>query len=1096
MSFVAHSVFSNDPTKAAYLLAAIVLNALILFALWRGTVGMKRDAITPLYIAVPTFLLSRFLVFGAETPTVYRQMDILLFSALSFIAYICLVASLTGMTSSNGERTTPTTFPSLKRMTVEAVGLGVFAGIAYVAKSFRELGAGLITSALTVGFIGAGVRLLLFMFQGLLTASGGRKSGLLLPLTLLSVSWALLAALPVLPDAMETTALLASRVLDVATFSILLGGLISYHVLAANTLRVSANAATQETTATKAELAKVNSIASNLYEDSSEVIKKQKEQTLLYMKKADSLERILQIGVNIQRRQQLDDVLGMIVETIRDNLGFKTVVLRLFNKKAQNFETHAHVGLREEVKDSIVNYRIPITEYQKMLDPRCRLSKSYFIRKNSPWYGEDLATNSSVLVSDSWREIDMLIVPLVNEDQATIGYVSVENPENSALSIGDTIETLENVVTLAVMAIRNARSVKELEAKNEKLSVYAEKLTSLNKLKANFVQTISHELRTPLTSIKAYCETLLKNADTVERRLLKEFLCVIDEESSRLMTFIEDILDFSQMESGAARFERTPCSLKQLVEQAAKELGKNFESRQIKLHREIPDSDVTLNGNAEMIKQLLVNLLHNGSKFAKEGGNVWLSVHDLPGVVRIVVEDDGIGIPDDQLARIFEQFYQVDGSSTRKYGGTGLGLAMCKSIVEWHDGRIWVESKRSRGARFVAALPDKEVVVKSHLLGSTSAVRRFEIERFLELLVENVAQFLNVGKASIMLVDGAKQELRIECAIGMDEEIVANARVKMGEGIAGSVALQGKTMLVNNIEQDNRFIRSNNDLMYRSKSFLSVPIWHHGRVIGVVNAASPLEKEQVDEDDARLLEALVERFSVALDRITRFADAATQFEQTREAFKAILDGKRYTDAKDYEVIETAALRAAEKLKLSETAKRRLHYLLNVYDLGLSKIGYHIIKNPKVLSPKDREEIHKHTIVGHEMMSSMGEDKEIAHIVLCHHENYDGSGYPGQFKGDAIPIEARIIRVVDSLRALMSNRPYQRQYSLEEAEEVLMQRSGSFFDPQIVKVFVEVMNEMHREVGGCERGMGDERKRSVEEPSLTIETQGEGKHAEG
>lgn len=1097
MSPFDHNILSDNSVSAAYLMAALMLNGLILFALWRGRQTMSRAVITPLYAAVFAFLLSRLLLLGSGFPTIPRQIEMLLFSVLNFVGYGCLVVSLARtIAMARADGATRRVVPSFEILGIQALACGTLAALIYFARSFGAFGLELAIGLLAMGLIGATVRLLAFIYQGVFAEFGRRNPGTLVPLTFLASSWVAVGISPFLSSTISATVLNAARALDIGALVIVLGGLMSRQMFMASTLKVAASAATQEMNVAKAELAKLNSVTTNLYEDSSELIKKQKEQTLLYMKKADSLERILQIGVNIQKLQHLDDVLAMIVETVRDNLGFKTVVLRLLNKKAQNFETHAHVGLKDEVRDSIVNYRIPMTEYQKMIDPRVRLSKSYFIRTNNPWYGEDLTTARSVLVDDSWREIDMLIVPLLNEDQVTIGYLSVENPENPALSIGDIIETLENVATLAVLAIRNARSVKELEAKNEKLSVYADKLASLNKLKANFVQTISHELRTPLTSIKAYCETLLKNADTVERRLLKEFLSVIDEESGRLMTLIEDILDFSQMESGAARFERTPCSVKQLVESAVTELSKNFESRQISVHQEAPERDVTVNGNGEMIKQLVVNLLHNASKFTKEGGNVWLAVQEGPGVVRIVVEDDGIGIPDDQLVRIFEQFYQVDSSSTRKYGGSGLGLAMCKSIVEWHDGRIWVENMPNRGARFVAVLPNKEVVVKPHSLATSSAVRRFEIERFLELLVENVAQFVSVGKASIMLLDSVTQELRIECAIGMDEEIVANARVKLGEGIAGRVALEGKTMLVPNIERDTRFSRSNNDLIYRSKSFLSVPIWHHGRVIGVVNAASPLKKSEVDEDDARLLETLVERFSTALDRITRFADASARFEQIREAFRAILDGKRYTNVKHCDVIETAALKSAARLGLGEKAVGRLRYLLNVYDLGLSKVGYHIIKNPKDLSPKDLEEIHRHTIVGHEMMSWMGENPEIAHVVLCHHENYDGSGYPGKLKGDAIPIEARIIRVVDSLRALMSNRPYQRQYSMEEAEEVVKHRSGVLFDPKVVDVFVEVMNEMRREVDGSHQGTLAESKTPVPQHSIAIDTQGDGQHAEG
>jgi signal transduction histidine kinase/HD-GYP domain-containing protein (c-di-GMP phosphodiesterase class II) len=911
------------------------------------------------------------------------------------------------------------------------------------------------------------------------------------------MSWVVLEITPVLPPEIVNSAFGFAHLLDVAMLVIVLGGVTSNYVHIGRRFKTKASKATLEVDAAKAELTKLSNIATNIYEDSSDLIKKQKEQTLQYMKKAENLEKILQIGVNIQKRHELDDVLKMIVEMIRDNIGFKTVILRLFNKKAQNFEARAFVGLSDELRDSIVNYRIPTTEYQKMIDPRFRISRSYFVKRNNAWYGEDLSSDHSVLVEDSWREIDTLIIPLLNEDQMTIGYLSVESPENPKLSVPDVIDTLENVATLAVIAIRNARFVRELEAKNEKLSIYADKLSGLNKLKANFVQTVSHEFRTPLTSIKAYCETLLKNAETVERELLKQFLFVIDEESSRLMTLIEDILDFSQMESGTTNFERSPCALQKVVDEAASELSKNFENKQINLHCTVPERELLIHGNCEMVRQLVVNLLHNASKFTKEEGNVWLTVQEDPGSVRIVVEDDGIGIPDGQLARIFEQFYQVDNSSTRQHGGSGLGLAMCKSIVEWHDGRIWVENVSGRGARFVAVLPKKEVVVSTHVLDTGSTVRRFEIERFLEILVENVAEFVNVGKASIMLIDRDKKELRIECAIGMDEEIVANASVKLGEGIAGKVAEKGKTMLVSNIEEDDRVsTRSNNDLMYRSKSFLSVPIWNKGQVVGVVNVASPMNKPSLDEDDARLLEALVERFSVAIDKITGFADASARFEQVRDSFKAILDSKRFIDARYYDLVKSFALRTGDKLGMDESARVRLHYLLNVYDLGLSKIGYHIIKNPKDLSPKDREEIHKHTIIGQEMLAAIEEDQELANVILCHHENYDGSGYPGQLQGDAIPIEARIIRVADSLRALVSNRPYQRQYSLEEAKDVLKHRSGTFFDPMVVDAYVEAMDEVRDTMDTDSTKEQMETDNTVDEPSLASDRQGERQDAKG
>jgi response regulator RpfG family c-di-GMP phosphodiesterase len=331
-----------------------------------------------------------------------------------------------------------------------------------------------------------------------------------------------------------------------------------------------------------------------------------------------------------------------------------------------------------------------------------------------------------------------------------------------------------------------------------------------------------------------------------------------------------------------------------------------------------------------------------------------------------------------------------------------------------------------------------------------------------------------------MLIDNERNELRIECAIGMDEEIVSNATVKVGEGIAGKVAEQGTTMLVTNIEEDARLNRSNNDLMYRSKSFLSVPISLEGEVVGVVNVASPLDKPVLDDEDARLLEILVSRFSSAISKMRSFAVASARFEQVRETFKAILDTKRYIDGRYFELIKSLTLGTVDKLGLGDEAKTRLNYLINIYDLGLAKVGFHIIKNPKDLSPKDREEIQKHTLLGHEMVASIDENPDLAKTILYHHENYDGSGYPGELRGDAIPIEARILRVSDSLRALVSNRPYQRQYSLDEAQNVLKHRSGTFFDPAVVDAFIEVMNDHSG------RGFGPSQQQAAETPDETID----------
>jgi len=475
MTSLAESILSGESIRIAYVLVMMLLSGLVLFALWRGRETVGRYIVAPLYAAIPTFAASRLLVVAGNRLEL-GSADFTLFTVLNLVGCALMATSLLALAAKElpgGSRSW--LFPlSARRLRGETFYFGIFGLLLYLMRSSGHTVTEFAWGLVDLGLIMATLRLLVFVLRGTFILFDDNKFSLRGSIMLFSASWLILQVGPLLPSSMTPAASGIAHVFDCAVLVIVIAGLTSKYVLVGDRFRNEANEATSEVDAARAELTKLNNIATNIYEDSSDLIKKQKEQTLLYMKKADNLEKILQIGVNIQKRHKLDDVFRMIVEMIRENVGFNTVTLRLFNKRAQTFETHAHVGLADEDRDSAVNYRIPIAEYQKMIKPRFRISKSYFIKKKSnPWLGEDLDAGQSVLVEDSWREIDMLIVPLINEDQVTVGYLSVENPENPKLSLADVIDTLENVATLAVIAIRNARFLRELESKNEKLRVYA-----------------------------------------------------------------------------------------------------------------------------------------------------------------------------------------------------------------------------------------------------------------------------------------------------------------------------------------------------------------------------------------------------------------------------------------------------------------------------------------------------------------------------------------------------------------------------------------------------------------------------------------------
>ena len=239
------------------------------------------------------------------------------------------------------------------------------------------------------------------------------------------------------------------------------------------------------------------------------------------------------------------------------------------------------------------------------------------------------------------------------------------------------------------------------------LVLVAQDVTQIRRLEGmrrEFVANVSHELKTPLTSIKGFVETLLDGAleDPANNR---RFVSLIDQDTTRLARLIDDLLELSQIESKATPLALQPVSLHQLVEQLAPRFHLALTERRVTLDLRIPKEAPLVAGDPERLRQIFINLLDNAIKFNKTGGRVTVSAEPGDAFLCVVVEDTGIGIPEEHLPRIFERFYRVDQARSRELGGTGLGLAIVKHLVELHHGRIDVRSRVGHGAVFTMTLP-------------------------------------------------------------------------------------------------------------------------------------------------------------------------------------------------------------------------------------------------------------------------------------------------------------------------------------------------------------------------------------------------------
>ncbi len=251
-----------------------------------------------------------------------------------------------------------------------------------------------------------------------------------------------------------------------------------------------------------------------------------------------------------------------------------------------------------------------------------------------------------------------------------------------------------------------------LKEKSESLEKSNVRLQELDKVKSNFIATVSHELRTPLTSVIGYSEMLLEGLAGEVNEEQAEYIATIMERGKNLLEMISSLLDVSTVQRGGIELVREDIDLRKLAAGALGTVRPQALKRGQLLGQQLAPELPLLYGDRMRLRQCLVNLLSNAIKFTPDGGEITLRIErgflpgpqDRPGIL-FAVEDTGIGIPEDHRERIFEAFYQVDNSATRKYGGAGLGLSLVQSFVEAHHGKVDVETRADKGTVFSFVIP-------------------------------------------------------------------------------------------------------------------------------------------------------------------------------------------------------------------------------------------------------------------------------------------------------------------------------------------------------------------------------------------------------
>lgn len=326
------------------------------------------------------------------------------------------------------------------------------------------------------------------------------------------------------------------------------------------------------------------------------------------------------------------------------------------------------------------------------------------------------------------------LVPRIGEYLLDQGLISPQQLENALAQqrkladqgqhqlLGQTLikmgyvdrEVLDRAITRQIIELHaalqeaNRTLERRVSERTSELRRALERLTELNQIKANLISNVSHELRTPLAHIKGYVELVAEEQLGPLSEDQEQALSVVQRASQRLERLIEDLIEFSTASREGIRLNPQHVSLQSLARDLVLSASEKADKAGVTLETELSDPLPNVEADPERLRWVLHQLMDNGIKFTPPGGRVTLSVLEEQGLVRLEVSDTGIGIAEGRLDEIFEPFHQLDGSPTRRYGGTGLGLSLVQLILDAHGADLEVESEKGEGTRFRFKLPATE----------------------------------------------------------------------------------------------------------------------------------------------------------------------------------------------------------------------------------------------------------------------------------------------------------------------------------------------------------------------------------------------------
>ncbi len=412
------------------------------------------------------------------------------------------------------------------------------------------------------------------------------------------------------------------------------------------------------------------------------------------------LHALHRIGSSINSTFDLELILSGISESMTKDLDFEKSGIVFLEKTSQKPLQSAYTGF------SNTEYRLFLESFEELLLPALQQEEVYLqtVAYAPAVWGRFLSALSvSSLILLPMRIKSRLIGFIVGARTHVTLRLSDAERRFYAMYATQASTAIENARLYEALGQANLTLEEKVQERTKNLVEANERLREMDQVKSNFISLVSHELRTPLTAIKGFIVTLFHYDKEIPAEKRRVYLSVLNEETDRLTRLINELLDISRIESGRMEILWRLVSVPEIVDRVFKTLS--GKAHTIRLEHNFSEHFPSIVADPDKLEQVLVNLVGNALRYSPPEGIIRVTGRQHEGGVLLEVQDAGPGIAFTEQERIFDKFYRLDNEINRKNPGTGLGLPICRALVNLHGGKIWVESEMNQGCRFLFTLP-------------------------------------------------------------------------------------------------------------------------------------------------------------------------------------------------------------------------------------------------------------------------------------------------------------------------------------------------------------------------------------------------------